>query len=61
MDKMSTRMLRQILECFTHMPDINDEAVNAINAEIERIKQKIEPKKKENAEDAVKPEKNLGV
>jgi len=43
------------------MPDINDEAVNAINAEIERIKQKIEPKKKENAEDAVKPEKNLGV
>ena len=59
MEKMSKNMLKQVLSALSHMVDIDEKSEKSILDELQRIKGKIAPKKKEGAGDVALEEKPL--
>ena len=59
MQKVSKSMLKQVLSGLSHMVDIDEDGEKAILKELQRIKDKIAPKKNEGAVGAEPKEKPL--
>ena len=58
MDKMSKNMLKQVLGALSHMTSLDPQAESDILAEIERINNKVAPKKKKDAVEKVSSNEN---
>ena len=58
MDKVSKVMFKQVISALSHMTQLDAESEAMINSEIERIKAKVAPKKKDLVEDVENIEPN---